>query len=391
MVRRGLSIAWVLVTLAMAGQGWRYGEALGQGSSSLTGSSQQLFSLKSSYQVLSFEAAPQKQRRHSDIFHGQDPGIASVIGTSSLFEGHLVGESEIAYSVPALGAPEGLGDPSGRLLRLKLTGTHGRFRYGMTVQEAGRSYLTIQDQRLRETWGEWQAGMVRIRSSRTETWNNLVKDPLFARLNQLQERVVLTLAPTAWPELSLAYSRGALASSFEPVGTAPLRTQAESLEGALAYTRPGWSARWSSSYSSDRDRLHPGIQTIGLSHSLSGSYRPNPALTLAPSLSFRTDHQQWSGANLNTLSTALSFSYAADKTLKLSASGYYSRSRGAALNVDNSTLNVEGICRWSFSLSPRLRGTLSFETAYRSYLDATTPVQSNEDLSSLVRLQVAGP
>lgn len=389
-MRKCLSITGILVTLLMAGQAGLQEYALGQGSSPLTMWSQNRFSLKSSYQPLSFEASPQKQRLHSDIFRGQEPGIASVIGTSSLLAGHLVGEGEIAYSVPALGAPEEQGDPSHRLLRLRLTVTHGKIRYGLTLQEAGRSYLTIQDHGLRETWGEWQAGMIRIRSSRTETWRNLVKDPLLARLNQIQERVALTLAPAAWPEFSLAYSRGALASSLEPVGTAPLRTQMESFEGALAYTRPSWSARWSSTYSSDRDRLHPGIQTVGLLHSLSGSYRPTAAITLAPAVSFRTDRQQWSGAGLDTLSTALSFAYASDKTLRLSASGSYSRIWGAAAGIDSTAVNVEGVGRRTFAVSPRVSGTLSFETAYRSYLDAMTPMQSNEDLSGLVRLQLAG-
>ncbi len=389
-MRRGLSIGGILVTFLIAGQAGPYESALGQGPSPLTTSSQDLFSFKSSYQPLSFEASPQKLQRHSDILRGQERGITSVIGTSSLFSGHLVGEGQIAYSDHAFGAPETQADPSHRLLRFKLTGTQGRFRYGLTLQEAGKSYLTTQDQGLRETWGEWQAGMIRFRSSRTETWNNLAKDPLFARLNQIQDRVAFTLAQTAWPEFSVAFNRGSLGSSSEPVGTAPLRTQGHSLEGALAYTRPSWSARWSSTYSSDRDRLHPGIQTIGLAHSLSGSYRPNAAITLAPVVSFRTDRQEWSGADLDTLSTAFSVAYAHDKTLKFSASGSYSRTWSAVAGLDGTSINVESVGRWTFAVSPRLSGSLSLETTYRSYLDAMAPVQSNEDLSGLIRLQLAG-
>lgn len=351
---------------------------------------QNVLSLKSSYPATPYLDTPQKHQRHNDILRGQEPRSLNFLATSTLFDGKLTGEGEVAYSSPALNALQGPGDAQHRLLRFGLTGTQGTLRYGLTYRSTGKAFTTLQDQAMREVWGEWQAGITRLRSSRAEVWNNVEKDPSRPRLIQTQEKIVLTLAPATWPEISLSYSRGSSSSSHEPSGVMPQRSQVDTLESALSYTGAAWTARLASAYSLNSDRLHPGMETEGLLHSFSASYRPTTTLTLAPSLSMREDRQRWSGVRIETPTTALSLNYSPDKLVNFTAVGSYSKTHSTDGLVDSSAFNATSKVSWTFQESSPVHTTLSIEAAYRRSVDAICPTLSNENLSGLVLLQVAG-
>lgn len=345
---------------------------------------QHVVSLKTSYLV-----TQQNTQRLADLLR-DDPRILSARGTSSFLDGKLVGEGEIAHSTPD---PRGMrtdADPQHRMLRFGLTGAQGPLRYGITYRSAGNAFVSLPDQATREVWAEWPVSVARVRTSRTETWNNLDHDPSRPRLTQVQERVLLSVAPPAWPEVSLSYARGVSSSSLEPAGVTPQRTQVDTMEAALAYTRGTWAARLASTYSVNSDRMRPGIDTVGTVHGLSGSYRPIPALTVAPSVSLRQEREEWSDVRIETPVAALSATYAPDKVWSLTTVGSYSKTRSTDGLIETSTFDARSVVSWTLQRSAPFRATLSFEAAYRNSLDAIHPGNSTEDLSGLMRVQLAG-
>lgn len=344
-----------------------------------------LLTLKTSYM-----APLNKPTRLKDLRpEAEEHRTQSVLAVSSLFQGTLLGEGELAYTPSDPQSVEGRGNTQSGLLRLRLSGTQGGLRYGITYRTAGKYFVNLPDQATREVWGEWGVGVARIRSSLTETWNNVDKDPTQSRLTQTQERVSLAITPLGWPEFSLAFARSSIASSLEPQGVLPQRNQVDTVEGALSYTSATWTTKLSSLYSLNNDRLRAGAETVGLTHALSGSYRPTTSLMIAPSLSWREDWQRWSGVQINTASASLSLSYTPSTVFNLTTVGSWSQAHSSDRLVNGSTYNAKSVYTWTYQTGP-VRRSLSFEAGYAHSVDVINRALSTEDLSGLLRLQVAG-
>jgi len=289
---------------------------------------------QTAYRPLTFDEAPDKHQRQVEVLRGQDPRLFRVLEQTSFLNGRVMAEGEVAYSTPDSTALEGLGHAQRRMIRFGVTGEEGVFRYGLTYRSAGKTFATLQDQALRELWGEGRYGILRLRVSQSETWNNVDREPSRARLRQVTDRMLLAIARPNWPELTLSYSRGISSSELEPASVLPVRNRMDTLEGALSYGRGDWTAKLSSTYSLTGDLLNPAIQTEGLLHAVSGSYRPVPSLTLAPSVTFREDRKRWSGVRSMVPAAALSLTAAS-----------YERVRGANDRIGIAFLGVGGRCQ----------------------------------------------
>ncbi len=174
------------------------------------------------------------------------------------------------------------------------------------------------------------------------------------------------------------------------MGVVPQRKAIETLEAALSSAQSSWSAKVASTYSLNRDALHPGVDMVGMAHTFSGSYRLVNGLTITPSLGLREERQRWSGVRVETPSTALSLAYAQDKSWSMTASGSYSRTQSSDGLLDSRAFSAKGVLSWTVQRSSTIRATLSFEPAYRSHVDAVNRTRSVEDFSGLIRLQLAG-
>jgi hypothetical protein len=352
-------------------------------------------SLLNRFQDVSFKTVFQPQPTKSDplnnILHGfvEKPTL-SVLMHTSLWSGRVKGEGEIADSRPSgPGTPDSGTSLQYRLIRFGLTGVQARFTYGVSYRVAGEGFAVLQDQAFKEIWSEWNMGVVRVRTALTEHWDNVDKDPRRPRISGTQEKATLAIASQAWPEMTITYARNSAWSSFEPIGVEPQRNLTDSVEAALSYARPKWQARLFSIYSVSSDRLRVEGETIGITHAVSGSYRANH-VTIAPTLSMRADQQRWSGARLETPSASLSLTYVPSTAFKMAAFGSYSRTRSSAGLVDSSMSTLTSVFTWVYCHTPKLRTTVSIDATYTALLDGVQPFRSTEDLSGLVRLQLAG-
>ena len=169
---------------------------------------------------------------------------------SSLLSGRLKGEGEIADSRPSgPGTQNGGTDMQYRLLRFGLTGIEHAFAYGANYRMEGQGFTTPQDQASREVWGEWHTGLIRFKTSLTERWNNIEKDPRRPRVMGTQGKTTMLVTMPAWPELMISYARDSSWSPSDLSGVPPQRNFTETVEAALFYAKPTWNARLLSAYS----------------------------------------------------------------------------------------------------------------------------------------------
>ena len=349
--------------------------------------------LHASFQTTSF-APPTASTRLKDLVPDSErPQTKGVVAASTFFKGQLTTEGEVANNATNdAGIPSRIDqrdDGTKRMVRMALTGTNGQFRYGINYRSAGKAFFNSPDQTVREMWGEWGMGIAKLRSSSGQTWNNVDLDPTRARIQHTFNRIGLAVAKTAWPELSLTYTRSALASSFDPSGSIPQRSQSNSMEAALSYTGLTWNARLSSSYILTNDETRGGSQSTAFAQTLVATYRPMNTLTLAPTLSYRTETQSWSGATIQTPMASLSLLYKQSQRLLVSAMGGYTSTSSSDGLIDTNSIVGKGM--FALHLDP-IYGhptTISLEAAYTNTTNRTVAGLDTEDLSGLVRILVA--
>ena len=349
--------------------------------------------LHASFQTTSF-APPTASTRLKDLVPDSErPQTKGVVAASTFFKGQLTTEGEVANNATNdAGIPSRIDqrdDGTKRMVRMALTGTNGQFRYGINYRSAGKAFFNSPDQTVREMWGEWGMGIAKLRSSSGQTWNNVDLDPTRARIQHTFNRIGLAVAKPAWPELSLTYTRSALASSFDPSGSIPQRSQSNSMEAALSYTGLTWNARLSSSYILTNDETRGGSQSTAFAQTLVATYRPMNTLTLAPTLSYRTETQSWSGATIQTPMASLSLLYKQSQRLLVSAMGGYTSTSSSDGLIDTNSIVGKGM--FALHLDP-IYGhptTISLEAAYTNTTNRTVAGLDTEDLSGLVRILVA--
>ncbi|MCI1278674.1 MAG: hypothetical protein LKG23_06805 [Nitrospira sp.] len=349
--------------------------------------------LHASFNTTSFAPPPTSTRLKDLVPDSERPQTKGVVAASTFFKGQLMTEGEVANNATNdAGIPSRIDqrdDGTKRMVRMALTGMNGQFRYGINYRSAGKAFFNSPDQTVREMWGEWGMGIAKLRSSSGQTWNNVDLDPSRARIQHTFNRIGLAVAKPAWPELSLTYTRSALASSFDPSGAIPQRSQSNSMEAALSYAGLTWNARLSSSYILTNDETRGSSQSTAFAQTLVATYRPMNTLTLAPTLSYRTETQSWSGATIQTPMASLSLLYKQSQRLLVSAMGGYTSTSSSDGLIDTNSIVGKGM--FALHLDP-IYGhptTISLEAAYTNTTNRAVARLDSEDLSGLVRILVA--
>ena len=319
----------------------------------------------------------------------EDRRSLKTLVTGSLFNGLLKGEGELMYSPPAPGTFEQRGGSDRRLLRLGLTGSQGTFRYGMAVREAGKGSLAGPDQASREMWGEWQVGFARVRTTLSDVWNNVDKVQNVSRVTQTNERVALTLARPKWPELTLAYTRTALASSLGPQGVAPQQRALATYDSALNYAGTGWNASAAAGYAVNSDLSAAGLDSRAFTYGMNGTYRVERLLTITPSLNLRDERQLWSGARIFSRSSSMTLAYTPDPTLTITTLAAYTDSSSTDRLVSLSNFNSTNTVTWKPKTLSGLHASVSLEASHKVSYNQVVAPQAVEDTTGLVRLQIA--
>lgn len=349
--------------------------------------------LHTSFRTSSYGVPVGPSRLKDLVPDSENPRMRGLIAASSWLKGQFMTEGEVAnnssHELPVESRIDRGQDSSKRMVRFALTGANSQLRYGVNYRSAGKEFFNSPDQTVREMWGEIYWGAAKLRSSVSEMWNNVDLDPTQARITQRYSRVGLAVGKPSWPEFSVTYVRSSTTSAFEPTGFIPLRSQGNSVEGAVAYSGLRWNARLASSYIITADGLRSGAESTALVQSFSGTYRPFNTLTIMPLFGFKSEHQQWSGARLETPMASVSFLFKQSQRLLISAMGGYTSSRSTDGLIDTESIISRGM--FAFHLDPIYgrAAMLSLEAAYNNSANRVTPALDTEDISGLVRILIA--
>ena len=342
-----------------------------------------------------FFAQPALSPRLRDLSPDTDrPRTQGIQASSRWLKGVFVTEAEVAnnagWELGMLGSPaDAHDDTSQRMARFALTGQSEAFRYGMMYRTAGKAFLNVPDQGIREVWGEWKWGSTKFRSAIGQQWNNVDADPTRSRLEQDYGRLGLTWAKPSWPELSLTYTRSSLASALDSVGISPQRIQRQTVEGALAYVGQRWNARMASTYIVSNDLLRGEAESTALLQTLTALFQPLNTLTIAPILAYRTEIQQWSGVRTDSPTAGLALNYKQSEHVFLSVTGNYASTRSSDGLIDTENVSGRGLLAWELLRGLTWNTILAFEAGYNRISNHATPTTDTEDISGLLRLIVA--
>lgn len=322
------------------------------------------------------------------------PRIEQLLATTTWFNGKLETEAEVAHSSTEMSWPVASTmistrpDAAARMLRIRLTGSEGSLRYGVTFRHAGQGYLLSSDRASREIWSEWRTGWITFRNALGQTWNNVEGEATRSRLEQTYGLVGLYLSKPLWPELSVTYSKNSLNSLFEPIGVAPQRSSNHTIEGALTLQRPGWDIRVASSYILTSDLLRGDADSNIRSQTLSAILRPISQLTITPVLAYRQELQPRSGVRLDSPTASLALSYQQSPQLLFSTVGNYSSSHSSDGSIRNENLKWRGALDWSLHSSARWVTKIGFEAGYNRVTNRVARSADTEDISGLIRLGI---
>jgi hypothetical protein len=231
--------------------------------------------------------------------------------------------------------------------------------------------------------------MTSLRSAIGQQWNNVAGDSTRSRLEQTYGRIGLTWNRPEWPTLSLTYARNSLASALDPVGAAPQRMSNHTMEAALGYNSASWNARVASSYILGADLYRNGAENHVNMQVLTAIFRPLNTLTIAPTVAYRTEQQEWSGTRIVSPSATLALNYRQSQRLLVSAMGNYTGSRSSDGLVDTENIGGKGVLTWDVNETRDWTTLVSFEAGYTRLTNHVTPSADTEDISGLVRLVVA--
>lgn len=277
------------------------------------------------------------------------PRIEQLLATTTLFNGRLSTEAEVAQSqtgatwLTAAMMGNTRTAASARMFRIGLTGSEGSLRYGLTFRHAGQGFLLTPDRANREVWGEWKTGWVTFRNSVGQTWDNLEGESTRSRLEQTYGRVGLLLNKPSWPELSLTYARNSLNSVLDPIGVTPQRSSNHAFEGAISIHRPNWDLRLASSYILASDLLHGEADSNIKAQTLSVVLHPINTLIITPVFTYRQELRSRSGVRIDNPVASLAVSYEQNPQLLLSTVGNYGSFRSSDGLIDNETLRWKGM------------------------------------------------
>ena len=310
--------------------------------------------------------------------------LKGAFSTETEFAANRGGSVDFRNDLPA----DAGDDPSTRMMRLGVIGSTEFVRYGVTYRKAGQAFYQESDQDLREVWGEWKNGAVAIRSTVGQQWNNVEDYPARARVEQSYNRVGLSWNEPAWPHLALTYSQNVQSSTLDSVGVAPQKANNHTVEAALGYTGSGWDARLASSYELASDLRRQGAESHVHTQTVTASFRPANTLTIAPTLGYRAEQQEWSGARIDSPSASLAMNYKQSQ-LGISLMGNFTGMRSSDRLIDLDNVGGKGILTWGLEPVRDWKPLLSLEAGYNLQVNRLMPSAQTEDISGLLRLVLA--
>jgi hypothetical protein len=185
--------------------------------------------------------------------------------------------------------------------------------------------------------------------------------------------------------------RGALTQSWEKPRDADGVRVTRSAAATFNYNKPQWAGSFASSYSLMQPESASDRETTITNHRITASYRPITSISLSPSLSFTQEWNPATGNRLETPGTGLAFAYTPFKDwLRLSSDTTLTRSFTLDGSNDTRIFDTGAALDWKIGKFIGRADRLSLSVNYSQRLDLVSPSNSQQDVRSMLLLQVTG-
>jgi hypothetical protein len=309
----------------------------------------------------------------------QNQGHFKALANSSLFDGFLTADGELAYSSFDPKSLKGLGDHRHQLLRFGLKGGWMDLNYGAEYRSVGKGFATLAgpailgDQEGGEVWAQQNFGTISLKAYASQFSDNVKLDPGNPRTTKTQWGTTVNIAPPSWPVLGLFYSRGFLATSKEPVYFHPQRGTLEFFGTSLVYGAKTWDVTLSSMYSVTDVRNRPTSQeSVTVLSPLVSSYFPSPRVRSDTPALF---------LGLNFRPTIA--------PVQLITLGSYTKAKASNGFTNSNAINLSGSLIWNLGNSVVGMRSLSIRTSYYRYLYSVHTNNSKNNTSVWIQLKIA--
>jgi hypothetical protein len=312
------------------------------------------------------------------------PRTQGILASTTWLKGAFAAETEVSANHAASPGD----DPSGRMMRLGLTGSKGVIRYGMTYRTADPGFSQAPGQEQREAWGEWNNGAIEVRSTVGQR-SQLDADAQGNRLQQSYNKIDVSWGRPAWPRLALKYAQNAASNTMDPLSLFPQRADHHRVEAAVGYGGAFWDAKLASSYGLETDLMNRAAESRVRTQTLTGSLRPLETLTITPTLGYRAERPEWSNARIDSPSASLTMSYKQSPRMSMTAMGNYFAQRSTDKLIDLDNIGGKGVITWELEPLREWKPQLSLEGGYNLQINRLMPSGQTENLSGLLRLVLA--
>jgi hypothetical protein len=294
-----------------------------------------------------------EQRPSPGILSSPDPaGLGryfNLFATLSPFNGSLVGESEIAYSTLGFSS---LTEQQPIMSRLGASGRWDKASYGVDYRSFGRGFVSLtgakveHDRDESQLWGEYDFGLVRVRSGAMEAWekNSKTND--------------LTLTRTAAASMQLV--------------------------------KPDWSALFSSSSSWIGRGEESGNKAFAFANGFALVYRPATLFTIEPNINFRHEWDRAARLKTGTPSAGLALAYTPSRDLLLIGRASYARDLSDDPLKLASIVNTTAGLSWKIGKSFLGEQSLSMQLEYKNESRPIVPDSQQSNITGTVQFKIAG-
>lgn len=319
--------------------------------------SKKTFALELGPKMVEIRASYWEKRRNKSypVDNSSDPAAKEwgryfdLFAKSSRFDGKLVGESEIAYSVLEFSS---LTVEQPIMGRLGLTGRWGKAGYGASYRSLGRGFVSLAGAKVEhprsesQIWGEYDFGLFRLRGAAGETWET----------NAATNDLTLTKA----------------------AGT------------SVHLTRSNWSASYSSSYSWIGHGEESPQKTLAFANGLALTYRPTTLFTIEPNVNFKQEWDAATGLKKDTPSAGLALAYEPVRDLKVIGRAFYARDLSEDPLKTASILNTTAGLNWKLGKSFLGEQSVSMQLEYKNEARPHLPDNQYANLTGTIQFKIAG-
>jgi hypothetical protein len=327
----------------------------------------------------------------------RENNLARSNGSMDFLGKQLNAQFELAYSSSNDQKGQESDGMEGLAGRIRLKGNQDRLNYWGEYRYFGKEFTNgwnanPEDKEQANVGAEFNWGLFKPKMEFTRLSNNVENDPTKSQTISNDGKVSIALSVPQWPVLTLTYGREQKETADTARGTLKNDKSTEMVSANLWYGGSTWETYLTSSYSSIRDQVGSGSDTVVNYSFLGGSFGGFDGLSINPSLEFMQTRDNPSNYLTEMLTASLGLYYTdLERALNISLYGFSNTLSDSDGYVDTRdigvSLGVEKDLKEIFHL-PHSNQKIILKLDHYSYRDLIYSTSSSSVSSALLLFKI---